>query len=290
MKTLTFSTFFRTAFVSVLTLGLCLPALSQTTKRKTVRTTVHNEPGHRNDNRIPDYIYLTAEEMPSFPGGTDALRHYITSQGSKATPTPPTGRTKKVCVQFVVERDGYTSNAEVTRSDDPTLDYEALRIVRSMPRWYPGRNEGNRVRVRYSVEIPFSGVAKVVVDDDDDDGVDIPTFSPYTGHSSYHRVYDKTERMPSFPGGDAALIAYIASHTKYPTVAAENGVQGNVYVSFTVNEDGSIGDAQVVRSVDPALDKEALRVVYSMPRWTPGMKDGHPVAVKIQTPVNFKLQ
>ena len=276
----------RTALVSVLALGLALPSFSQTAKRKTVRTAKRNDLDTRNDRRIPDYIYLTAEEMPSFPGGTDALQQYLASQGSKATPTPPTGRTRKVCVQFVVERDGYTSNAEVTRSDDPTLDYDALRTVRSMPQWYPGRHGGDRVRVRISVEIPFSGVDG----EDAGVGVHIPVASPYTEHSSDHRVYETVEQMPKYPGGDAALLQYLASHTVYPAEAAENGVQGKVYVGLTVMEDGSVSDAKILRSVDPLLDEEALRVVCSMPRWTPGKKNGQPVAVKMQVPVNFKLQ
>jgi protein TonB len=96
--------------------------------------------------------------------------------------------------------------------------------------------------------------------------------------------------MPSFPGGNGALLEYLATHVKYPVVAQENGVQGRVIVSFVVERDGSITDVRVVRSVDPSLDREAARVVSSMPRWTPGKQNGSAVRVKYNVPVMFKLQ
>ena len=104
------------------------------------------------------------------------------------------------------------------------------------------------------------------------------------------KVFDVVEVMPSFPGGQAALIQYLNSHVKYPVVAQENGIQGRVTISFVVERDGSITDVKVARSVDPSLDKEAARVVSSMPRWTPGKQNGSAVRVKFNVPVVFKLQ
>ena len=96
--------------------------------------------------------------------------------------------------------------------------------------------------------------------------------------------------MPSFPGGPSALMSYLSSNVKYPVVAQENGVQGRVVVSFVVERDGSITDVKVVRSVDPSLDREATRVVKSMPNWNPGKQNGSAVRVKYNVPVSFKLQ
>ena len=96
--------------------------------------------------------------------------------------------------------------------------------------------------------------------------------------------------MPSFPGGQSALMQYLNSNIKYPVVAQENGVQGRVVVSFVVEKDGSITDVRVVRSVDPSLDREATRVVKSMPHWIPGKQNGSAVRVKYNVPVSFKLQ
>ena len=104
------------------------------------------------------------------------------------------------------------------------------------------------------------------------------------------KVFDVVEEMPSFPGGQGALMQYLASNIKYPVVAQENGVQGRVIVSFVVERDGSISDVKVARSVDPSLDREAQRVVKSMPKWKPGKQNGSAVRVKYTVPVVFRLQ
>lgn len=104
------------------------------------------------------------------------------------------------------------------------------------------------------------------------------------------KVFDVVEEMPSFPGGSAALMSYLNGNTKYPVVAQENGVQGKVIISFVVERDGSISDVRVARSVDPSLDREAQRVVKSMPRWKPGKQNGSAVRVKYTVPVVFRLQ
>ena len=103
-------------------------------------------------------------------------------------------------------------------------------------------------------------------------------------------IFDVVENMPEFPGGQAALMSYLAKNIKYPTIAQENGTQGRVIIQFVVNRDGSIVDARVARGVDPYLDKEALRVVNSMPKWKPGMQRNKPVRVKYTVPVMFRLQ
>lgn len=105
-----------------------------------------------------------------------------------------------------------------------------------------------------------------------------------------NKVFDVVEEMPSFPGGMAALQSYLASNVKYPVVAQENGVQGRVIVGFVVERDGSVSDVKVMRSVDPSLDREATRVVKSMPKWTPGKQNGQTVRVKYTVPVVFRLQ
>lgn len=104
------------------------------------------------------------------------------------------------------------------------------------------------------------------------------------------KIFTVVEQMPMYPGGDAALMGYLRDNIHYPTVAAENGVQGRVVVGFVVERDGSITDVKVLRSVDPSLDREAMRVVKSMPRWTPGKQNGSAVRVKYQVPVTFRLQ
>ena len=105
-----------------------------------------------------------------------------------------------------------------------------------------------------------------------------------------NKPFDVVEQMPQFPGGPAALMEFLSKNIKYPEEAYKNGIQGRVIVTFTVNKDGSISEAKVVKSVDPQLDEEALRVAYSMPNWNPGMQNGEPVNVKYTVPITFKLQ
>ena len=104
------------------------------------------------------------------------------------------------------------------------------------------------------------------------------------------KVFDVVEQMPSFPGGAGTLMQYLSSNIKYPVVAEENGVQGRVVCTFVVEKDGSITDVRVIKSVDPSLDKEAMRVVKSMPKWIPGKQNGAAVRVKYTVPVTFRLQ
>ena len=102
------------------------------------------------------------------------------------------------------------------------------------------------------------------------------------------KIFDVVEQQPTFKEGD--VRAWLARNMQYPPVAAENGIQGRVVVGFVVERDGSISHVQVLRGVDPSLDKEAVRVVKAMPKWNPGMQNGSPVRVKYNVPVQFKLQ
>ena len=103
------------------------------------------------------------------------------------------------------------------------------------------------------------------------------------------KVYVVVEQMPSFPGGDSALLKYLFENIKYPMSALKAQKQGRVMVRFTVEKDGAISDVKVARSVTPSLDAEAVRVVKAMPKWTPGKQDGQLVRVRYNVPVSFKL-
>ena len=107
--------------------------------------------------------------------------------------------------------------------------------------------------------------------------------------SATDKVYEVCEQMPTFPGGDAALMKYLSENVKYPALAIKAQEQGRVVVSFTVEKDGAISDVKVARSVTPSLDAEAVRVVKAMPKWTPGKQDGQLVRVRYNVPVSFKL-
>ena len=103
-------------------------------------------------------------------------------------------------------------------------------------------------------------------------------------------IFKSVEQMPTFPGGDAALMKYLSSHIQYPTMAQEHNIQGKVIVQFVVTKTGAVGEVKVVRSVDKDLDREAVRVCKSLPKFVPGRQNGQPVSVWYTLPVTFKLQ
>ena len=105
-----------------------------------------------------------------------------------------------------------------------------------------------------------------------------------------NKVYEVVEQMPTFPGGDAALMKYLAENIKYPVSAQKAKEQGRVVVQFIVEKDGAVTGVKTVRSVTPALDAEAVRVIKAMPKWTPGRQGGQPVRVNYNVPVSFRLQ
>ena len=104
------------------------------------------------------------------------------------------------------------------------------------------------------------------------------------------QVFTVVEKMPSFPGGDAELLKYIATNIKYPKESQDNGEQGRVICSFIVGRDGSVNNPEVLRGVTPLLNEEAVRVINTMPRWNPGMQRGKAVAVKYTVPITFRLK
>ncbi len=103
------------------------------------------------------------------------------------------------------------------------------------------------------------------------------------------QIFQVVEERPQFPGGDAELMKYLQKNIKYPSICQEQGIQGRVIVQFVVNTDGSIVDAQVIKPVNPYLDKEALRVISTMPKWIPGKQRGKAVRVRFTVPVTFRL-
>ncbi len=104
------------------------------------------------------------------------------------------------------------------------------------------------------------------------------------------KPFDVVEQMPTFPGGDAELFKFLSENIRYPVIAQENGVQGRVIVRFVVTRKGDVDRIEVVRSVESSLDKEAIRIVKSMPKWIPGRQNGESVSVWFTLPINFKLQ
>ncbi|WP_372776721.1 energy transducer TonB [Mangrovibacterium sp.] len=126
---------------------------------------------------------------------------------------------------------------------------------------------------------------------DDNTVIDVaPVIQQEAEEEEESEVFFIVENMPEFPGGELALRKFIANAIKYPVIAQENGIQGKVYVNFVVDKDGTVTQARIARGVDQSLDKEALRVVNTLPRWKPGMQRGKPVKVSYTVPISFVLQ
>ena len=137
------------------------------------------------------------------------------------------------------------------------------------------------------------GFANVIGNDESADVLkwkDAIVNEPVKPKEEENKVFEVVEQMPSFPGGTTALMQYLSKNTKYPPVAEENCIQGRVVCSFVIERDGSVSDVRIIKSVDPSLDKEAIRVVSSMPKWIPGRQNGQMVRVKYNLPVTFRLQ
>lgn len=134
--------------------------------------------------------------------------------------------------------------------------------------------------------------AQIMSSEDDNTAVEIKTVAPPPVEEEVkeEEIFQVVEEMPEFPGGMAELMKFLGNNIKYPAVAQENGIQGRVIIQFVVEKDGSVANPVVAKGVDPALDKEALRVVKSMPKWKPGKQRGKAVRVKYTVPVTFRLQ
>jgi periplasmic protein TonB len=124
---------------------------------------------------------------------------------------------------------------------------------------------------------------------DDVNGVDVATLDENQAitQEEVEEVYGAVDQMPEFPGGEMALRNWISNNIRYPKIASDKGIHGKVYINFVVEKDGSISNVRIVQGVEPSLDKEALRVINSLPRWRAGLQGGEPVRVSYTVPINF---
>lgn len=229
-------------------------------------------------------VYEVVENMPEFPnGGMTALMKYLSDNIRYPEAAHKAGIQGRVTVQFVVGKDGSIGNVSILRGVNADLDAEAIRVISSMPKWKPGTQKGEPVKVKYTVPVMFRLAPEPVEKIDETTVVGYHT--PVAGE-----VYDVVDKMPEFPGGMTGLMQYLSKNIRYPAEAQTKGIQGRVTIAVIINTEGKAVNASIVRSVDPSLDAEALRVASTMPDWVPGTKDGKPVNVKYTFPVTFRLQ
>lgn len=229
-----------------------------------------------------DKIYTAVDEMPEFPGGGKELMTYLTKNIKYPQAAHEAGIEGRVIVSFVVEKEGKITNCQVVKSVDPALDQEALRLINTFPAWTPGKNNGEVVRTKYTLPISFQLKKKSATESNNNNPI----------HPEKHKgevVYSMSEVMPEYPGGISALLAFLNQHVKYTEHAKQNKIEGRVIVAFVVEKDGTPANFKIIKSLEPSLDNETLRVVSLMEKWNPGTKDGEPVQVRYVLPVQFKL-
>ena len=243
-----------------------------------------------------DLVFTVVEVMPEFPGGQGALLQFLAKSIKYPVIAQQNGIQGRVTCSFVVGKDGVIRNIEVIRGVDPSLDLEATRLISMMPKWKPGMQKGKEVSVKYTVPVTFRLQGKEdnkptpLPAGEGDNEITVVGYGEQKSADTSGQVFAIVEKMPQFPGGEKAINEFISKTLQYPVIAQENGIQGKVVCSFIINQDGSVTDAEVISGVDPSLDREALRIVSAMPKWTPGTQRGKAVRVKYTMPVTFTLQ
>lgn len=222
-----------------------------------------------------DLVFVVVEEMPEFPGGMGEMMKYLARNIKYPVEAQEAKIQGRVIVQFVVKADGSTSDFVVMRSVSPSLDAEAVRVLKGMPKWKPGKQRGKAVDVTFTVPVTF----KLQKKDN----------AASAANGKEDRVFMVVEEMPEYPGGMGECLKFLSENIKYPEEKMKEGVQGRVIVQVVIKADGSVSNPQVLRSVDPVLDAEALRVMMLMPKWKPGKQRGQAVDVKFTLPVTFRL-
>ncbi len=223
--------------------------------------------------------YVVVEQMPLFPGGDAALLKHIAENTSYPKEAKDQNISGRVIIRFMVREDGSVSDFTVLKGVDPLLDNEALRVMNTIPNFEPGKQNGVAVPVWYMVPITFALADK--------SGASLPPPPPPPPAPGSDEPFVVVEEMPLFPGGDAALLQYLADNLRYPARTGENIIDGRVIVRFCVNTTGSVDRITVLRGVDQELDAEAVRVVSSLPAFRPGKQNGIAVPVWYMVPVNF---
>ncbi|MCM1256026.1 MAG: M56 family metallopeptidase [Duncaniella sp.] len=230
-----------------------------------------------------DKVYTIVEKRPEFPGGERALMNHIITNLRYPEAAENANVQGRVIATFVVKSDGSIGDVKIVRSVAPDIDAEAIRLIKSLPKFTPGTVDGKPVNVQYSLPLIFK-----LTDEEGIPQSDNASGSKMAPVNAGNQVFTTIEQKPEFPGGEIGLVNYIAKNIRYPESAKEKNIQGRVVARFVVNSDGSIGDVNIVRGVDPDIDAEAIRVIKSLPEFTPGKIDGKPVSVWYTLPLVFR--
>ena len=235
-----------------------------------------------------DQAYIMVEKMPTFQGGDlNVFRNWVQSKIQYPKEAMEKGIMGRVVCSFVVEKDGSLTDFDVLQSPDKSLADEVVRILKTSPKWEPGEQRGEKVRVKYAVPIVFSIGNNNVADAST---TKAQAAAEAKVAEDGDMPYIKVEKMPTFQGGDLNVFRnWVQSNVKYPQEAQEKALQGRVVCSFVVEKDGSLTEFDVLQSPDKSLADEVVRILKTSPKWEPGEQRGEKVRVKYTVPIVFSI-
>lgn len=226
-----------------------------------------------------DMVYTVVEKQPEFPGGLQTMWDYLQANANYPDAAQKAGVKGLVFLSFIVWKDSRISDVTVLKGLGSGCDEEAVRVIKAMPRWAPGSQDGKPLNVKYNLPVSF--------------GVPYPTIDNITEKSQpapklEHLFGGHDETQPEFPGGSKALMRYIQDNVRYPEAARQAGITGRVFTSFIIDTAGYISQIQVLKEIGYGCDEEAVRLINGLPRWKPGTMSGRGVvAVKYNLPIDF---
>lgn len=243
---------------------------------------------HAQDNKVYDHVSLNPP--PTYPGGIRKFYDFLGANLKYPKVAVEKNIQGTLYLTFTVEKDGSLTDI---KTEGRKLGYgteeEAIRVLKLAKKWNPGQLAGKPVRTQYNLPIKFALPNKT-------SKASTSTSSSKTAQTALKAnkdyVYDHVSmgNPPLYPGGLAKFYAFLGKNISYPRLASENKVKGNVYVSFTIEKDGSVTDVTVEgKKLGAGTDEEAVRVVKLSQKWKPGMIDGQPVRTKYNIPIKFTM-
>lgn len=219
-----------------------------------------------------DKIHEALENMPEFEGGQALMMEWLSKNITYPDQAIIEGIEGRVIVRFVVEKDGTIGSPMILKGVCEMLDNEAKRVVLSMPKWKSGTLQGVPMRCYVTLPITFK----------------LRTDKPV--QSVEDKIETEYDQIAEFEDGKYGIMRYLFSNLDYPMEALEYGIYGRVWVRFIVEKDGSLSNVSVEKELNKWLDKEAVRAISAMPKWSPAMKDNQPVRTYYRLPIDFSIR
>ena len=283
----------RNGVVIITTKGdTALPARPENARQEhgkaTTQAEAHDEAIRETGETEDDQPFLIAETMPLFPmqeggnpgyGDLNTFRAWVQKNIKYPAEAFRNGEQGRVVLSFVVEKDGSVSNIQILQTPGKAFSEETRRVVAASPKWKPGEQRGEKVRVRYTLPVDFRITATAQ---------DTKTSE---NKGSGEEPFLVVDTPPQFNGGDIGEFRrWVQMNVKYPAEALGKNIYGKVLGTFVIEKDGSLGNAEIFKSPDKSLADEVLRVIGKSPKWTPGKQRGEAVRVKFGMPVDFAVQ